>query len=101
MKNNQLNVLTILTLVILLPKQTITKTPMENTSDNKLKVTNNVPSLLSWHTSVTVNSVCVNKKKHEKSGKNTTRFFLQTYFYAAVLYISREGYGLRPTTLFK
>ena len=46
-----------------------TKTPMENTSDSNLKVTNHVPTLLSSHMSVTVNSGCVNTKNRKKQGK--------------------------------
>ena len=42
---------------------------MENTSDSKLKVTNHVPTLLSSHISVTVNSVWVNRKKTKKQGE--------------------------------
>ena len=42
-------------------------TPMENTSDSKLKVTNHVPPLLSWHISVTIKSVCKYEKQQEKT----------------------------------
>ena len=43
-----------------------TKTPMENASYSKLKVTNHVPILSSSHISVTVNSVSVNKENRRE-----------------------------------
>ena len=83
--------------LIRLPK-TVT-TPMENKYDSKLKVTNHVPTLISSHISVTVNSVCVNTKKDERTGKNrkkhdtilltkqisTPRYVLNIYFSRKIL----------------